>query len=294
LARSLRNRPSAAYGLLLMARLDAVRGARADFGRRIAEAMEFSDLTEFRSLGMFLETIHGLECLANGACDDAVVHLDLVLKVNIDFGVGNPASVPFVGDLVEAHVRAGNPAAARDALGWLEERVDAGSPPWQIAVRARCRALVTDDPDEADAAYRAAAAEDAAYPYEHARTLLCHGVALRRSRHKTRSRAPLLAAHRLFSTLGAAPWTQRCAAELAASGRRLPDERPRAGLERLTPQELQVARMAATGLNNNEIGTALFISPKTVEAHLTHVYRKLGLRSRSDIARLVTASGLLD
>ncbi|MFB9317191.1 helix-turn-helix transcriptional regulator [Cryptosporangium minutisporangium] len=294
--RALRQRGVVAAGLLMQARFDAARGDHAGCARRAAQAFEFTDFTDVRSMQIYREAALGLDCLSRGAGADAAVHLGHAHEVFVRFGLGNPNITPFAGDAIEAHVRAGNAAAAREILAWLEECADRTGLRWQRAVSARGRALLADDPDEADAAFRAALAvhEQLPTPFDHARTLLCHGEALRRTRQKARSRAPLLAAHRMFSALGAAPWTQRCLAELAASGHQPPRARRAGGLDRLSPQELQVARMVAAGLTNTEVGSALFVSPKTVEAHLTSIYKKLRVPSRTGLTRLVTESGLSD
>jgi DNA-binding NarL/FixJ family response regulator len=102
----------------------------------------------------------------------------------------------------------------------------------------------------------------------------------------------------LFESLGARPWAARARAELAASG--MKGQRARdwagrhSGLQELSPQELQVARIAGLGQNNIEVAAALFVSRKTVEAHLTSVYRKLGIRSRTQLARILLANGIAD
>jgi DNA-binding CsgD family transcriptional regulator len=135
-------------------------------------------------------------------------------------------------------------------------------------------------------------------PFEQARTLLCSGEAMRRDRHPIAAREPLDRALGLFDGLGAQPWAARARAELAASGvkdRRLPPEAGRSmRLDVLSPQELQVARMAGRGQNNLEVAAALFVSRKTVEAHLTRIYRKLGIRSRTELARILLTSGITD
>lgn len=127
-------------------------------------------------------------------------------------------------------------------------------------------------------------------PFEQARTLLCQGEALRRARRPAASRAPLQHALTIFSGLEARPWAARATTELAAAGGQA---RPRGdasacGLSSLSPQELQVARAVGRGLNNIETAAALFVSRKTVEAHLTRAYRKLGVRSRTELTRLLT------
>ena len=133
-------------------------------------------------------------------------------------------------------------------------------------------------------------------PFELARTLLCQGEVLRRARHLMDARTALREAHRIFEGLGARPWADRVAGELVASGARSrrPVQNAFAGLRELTPQELQIARAVAGGKNNCEVSAALFVSRKTVEAHLTRIYRKLGIHSRVELTRVLLASGITD
>ena len=126
-------------------------------------------------------------------------------------------------------------------------------------------------------------------PFEQARTLLCQGEALRRARRPAAARLPLRQALTLFSGLGARPWATRATSELAATGAQIGARNniSKPVLDTLSPQELHVARAIGRGLNNSEAAAALFISRKTVEAHLTRVYRKLGIRSRTELTRLL-------
>jgi DNA-binding NarL/FixJ family response regulator len=133
-------------------------------------------------------------------------------------------------------------------------------------------------------------------PFELARTLLCQGEVLRRGRHLIEARNVLREAHRIFEGLGARPWADWAARELSASGarRRTPVQDASADLDALTPQELQIARAVAGGKNNSEVSAALFVSRKTVEAHLTRIYRKLGIHSRVELTRVLLAGGIAD
>ncbi len=131
-----------------------------------------------------------------------------------------------------------------------------------------------------------------AMPFEAARIQLWHGERLRRARRPTAARTVLRAALSVFEGLGATPWARRASAELVVAGERAQPSPRALPLNRLTPQELQVAQHVAGGMNNAEAAAALFMSRKTVEAHLTRTYRKLGIRSRSDLARMLASAGL--
>jgi DNA-binding CsgD family transcriptional regulator len=136
-----------------------------------------------------------------------------------------------------------------------------------------------------DDGYRAAFEESlewharAGRTFELGRAQLAYGERLRRDRHRLDARRQLRAAIDSFDQLGATPWPERARRELLASGETT-HPRAEASRELLTPQELQVARLAADGLSNNEIATRLFISPRTVEKHLTSAFRKLDVSSR--------------
>jgi len=129
-------------------------------------------------------------------------------------------------------------------------------------------------------------------PFERARTELCLGERLRRARRRAEAREPLRSALEAFERLGAAPWSERARVELSASGETARRRDPYAA-EQLTPQELQVALVVGRGATNKEAGAALFLSPKTIETHLGHVYRKLNVRSRTELAHLLGREGAL-
>src|SRR5438552_1374317 len=119
-------------------------------------------------------------------------------------------------------------------------------------------------------------------PFERARTELCYGERLRRARRRAEARDQLHAALETFERLGAGPWADRARNELRATGETV--HRDRSASDELTLQELQVALKVSEGATNREAAAALFLSPKTIEAHLSRVYGKLGIRSRTELA----------
>ncbi len=123
-------------------------------------------------------------------------------------------------------------------------------------------------------------------PFERARTELVLGERLRRVRRRADAREHLQSAFDLLERLGAERWAERARMELIATGGRVA-QRPPSALDELTPHELQVALLVAEGRTNREVGAALFLSRKTIEHHLSAIYRKLGLRSRSQLAALL-------
>jgi DNA-binding CsgD family transcriptional regulator len=154
---------------------------------------------------------------------------------------------------------------------------------WALATGWRCRALVAAAGGELeqarDAAERALVLhDDLSLPFERARTALVAGIVERRARRRTRAQALLSESAEAFEHMGARLWAARARDELARVGIR------RAREDGLTPGEWRFAELAASGLRNREIAAALFVSPKTVEANLARVYRKLGVRSRAELA----------
>ena len=141
-------------------------------------------------------------------------------------------------------------------------------------------------------AFQACLAMDAGaeWPLYQARTELAYGEFLRRARRKTEARVQLRAAYERFQRLGAAAWAERAAAELRATGETA-RRRDVSTIDQLTPQELQIARLVGGGGRNREIAGQLFLSPKTVEYHLRKVFQKLGIASRTELARLITSDG---
>jgi DNA-binding CsgD family transcriptional regulator len=190
-------------------------------------------------------------------------------------------------DLVEAASRAGDRAGATAALDRFTERALASGTPLALGLLARSRALLADDM-AADGLYQEAAdllARTCAAP-ELARTYLLHGEWLRRQRRRRDARQQLRAAADRFETMGMDAFAQRARVELRATSEQA---RKRGdGLDdQLTPQESQIAQLVADGLANREIARRLFISPSTVEYHLQKVFRKLGIGSRTQLARVL-------
>ncbi|MFC5264814.1 AAA family ATPase [Kribbella qitaiheensis] len=190
-------------------------------------------------------------------------------------------------ELVEAAVRCGDLGRARDALEPLVARTQLGGTDWALGLEARCRALVSDA-ENADVYYREAVERlgRAGTRPALARAHLLYGEWLRREGRRRDAREHLRTALELFETVGMPGFAQRTRRELVATG-----ETARKRVEEtrtdLTRQESQIARLAADGLTNAEIGAQLFLSPRTVEFHLRHVYPKLGVSSRRELWKAV-------
>ena len=145
--------------------------------------------------------------------------------------------------------------------------------------------------DAAEALFNVALRANRGWPFLRARTQIALGEWLRRHRRVAESRPALRDARDAFDVLGVIPWSERARQELRASGETSRSRRPEAR-DQLTPQELQIAQLAAAGLSNQEIGQRLFISHRTVSTHLYRLYPKLGIASRSELRdALGAASG---
>ena len=156
--------------------------------------------------------------------------------------------------------------------------------PLALALVARCRGLLDDDAGFAEAFERALAQHERdPRKFERARTLLLYGERLRREKRRMEARARLNEALAIFEELGTTAWSRRALAELAATGERA-RRRKDATRADLTPQELVVARLVAQGHTNREVATQLFLTTNTIETHLRHVFQKLGVRSRTELA----------
>ena len=255
-----------------------------DRARRCAR----ESLALFESIGVTGQafmTTHALGRLelSLGAYEAAAGLLVPPLEGALARGDGEPAAPPFAPDAIEALLALGRLEDARPLVRWLSERAEALGRPQLEALAARGRGLLLAAEGDLEGAEKAlVVALDAheAQPirYERARTLLACGQIQRRRRRRRAARESLQEAGQIFQRLGASPWVRRCEAELGRLGLR----RSTSGDE-LTPSELRVAQLAARGLTNRQVAATLFISPKTVEANLSRVYRKLGIHSRAEL-----------
>ncbi|HTQ91709.1 MAG TPA: LuxR family transcriptional regulator, partial [Streptosporangiaceae bacterium] len=275
------------YGLSLLARIEAARGDRERCVEHVERAHRDSEPRGVGWLAICNAAALGLCALSRGELAVAIEQLERAWAAGEAAGLGSPAAIPFAGDLAEALARAGAAERAGPVLARLQDQADATGLVYPRAAAARARGILARDPAEATAWFATArsAYEIQPLPFELARTLLCEGEALRRARRPAAARRPLRHALAIFTGLGARPWAARAMTELAAAGVRNDTSTLATGA--LSPQELQVARAVGRGLNNVEAAAALFVSRKTVEAHLTRVYRKLGLRSRTELTRLM-------
>jgi DNA-binding CsgD family transcriptional regulator len=239
---------------------------------------------------LFLHHARGLCSLGAGQLDEACRYLRRARAFQSALPAELPTFARFAGDLVEALCAAGQRHEAAGELAALEDMRAARWSPWIRAIVHRGHALVDDDDPVGrfEEALRAHAEWDA---WEIARTRLCYGRHLRRLKHRREASEQLQAALATFERLGATGWANQAQDQLRPLGVRAGGgPRPSTGL---TAQELRVALAVAAGGTNRDVAAALFMSPKTVEHHLSRAFAKVGVTSRTQLARAVE-SGQLD
>src|SRR5271170_3932858 len=198
-------------------------------------------------------------------------------------------------ELAEAAARTGEMTLVQAALDWLSERTRVTPTEWVLGIEARVRALLSDG-QAADRWYRESVERlgRTRVRAELARSHLLYGEWLRRQGRRMDAREQLRTAHRMLDAMGMQAFAERARRELRATGettrtRTAPAARAAGAGAALTPQEAQVARLAREGLSNPEIGARLFISPRTAQYHLSNVFTKLGITSRSQLDRVLPA-----
>jgi DNA-binding NarL/FixJ family response regulator len=223
----------------------------------------------------------GLLELGLGNAEQAIDYLEFANRMRDS----EPALArPSATDLVEAYVRTGR-NVPKSMVDSLVRQSGAEEFPGNAAIAWRCRGLIASDDQYQDCFERALGLHArGSSPFEAGRTRFCFGERLRRSGRRVDAREHLRAAHQKFMSLGARSWAGRAQQELRATGETLRRATGSPSSSALTPQERAVAAAIARGATNREAGTTLFLSPKTIEMHLSRVYQKLGLRSRAELA----------
>lgn len=255
---------------------------------RADEAAELLRRAELRSRGAGDRvqgmTVEACNAYALGA-DRAAVMLDDADEAARAFGLGAVRTMPYRRDHVEALVAADRLDDAHAVLDRLVADAERSGLESAIADATAAAGVVAAAVGETERGRElletAAKLHDrGALGYEHARTLLALGTVTRRAGRPSEARGHLDDAVARFGALGATPWIRRCRDELARLGR---TRRATPGV--LTPTEMQVASLVAAGRSNAEVAAALFVSVRTVESNLTRIYRKLAVRSRTELAR---------
>jgi DNA-binding CsgD family transcriptional regulator len=281
-----------AFSLSCLARVEAAQGREDDCRVHSERALEIAS-PGISAVVALTEAGLGLLELGLGRLEEALGWLEPLALQAAKRGLKEPGVIPWPPDLIETYVRVGRQDDAELALEKFDQLARKTERRSALAATARCRGLLAaEDGFEAEFAKALDLHGTAQMPFERARTEMCLGERLRRARRRADARAPLRSALETFERLGAGPWMERARSELAASGETARRRDPYAA-EELTPQELQVALLVARGATNREAGASLFLSPKTIEAHLGRVYRKLNVRSRTELAHLLGSEGAL-
>ncbi len=281
--------PQRPYALAEKALVDAhfgrVEQVREETDRALPLAIEFGVMPAYFEL----LAVRGFLELSLGDPAEAHRFLGPLPEAVRNAGIGEPF-FRFHGDAIETLLALGRSDEAAALLDELEERGRALERVWALTIGSRCRALLsaaTGEIERADTELEHALElhDRLGEPFERARTLLVRGTIQRRARKKRAARESLQAALAVFDSLGARLWSDKARAELARIGGRAP------GPGALTPTEERVAALVATGRTYREVADELFISPKTVQWNLSKIYRKLGIRSRGELAARLAQQG---
>jgi DNA-binding CsgD family transcriptional regulator len=230
----------------------------------------------------YIQVARGLAALGDGRAGDAYEELRRI------YNTSDPAhhQVPscwYIGELAEAGARSGHVDEARAFIRELEPLVANSwiKSSWIQSAFSYAHAQVADD-ENAETRFHQALALASRWPFQRARLQLAYGAWLRRQRRAADARAPLRSARDAFDALAIPTWADRARKELRAAGETSRSRAPEVW-DRLSPQEMQIANMAAEGLSNREIAQRLYLSHRTVGSHLYRLFPKLGVTSRSQL-----------
>jgi DNA-binding CsgD family transcriptional regulator len=285
-------------GVYCSALLAAARGDEETAEALADELTAWPAPRAVRLLEDFAHRVRGLAALGRGDFEDAYRELSAVSQAG-GFAPYAPVGLAVAMDLVEAAMRTGRRREATAHVAAMERSAIFTGRPKLALVRAGSAALVASGEEASRCFERALAVPGAErYPFERARVQLAYGEHLRRSRATNASRVQLTAALQTFEELGARPWATRASSEVRATGLTHRGGAGDRGIGALTAQEHRIAMLAASGLSNKQIGSRLYLSPRTVGAHLYRVFPKLGISSRaalrdalSGTARAAAAEG---
>jgi ATP/maltotriose-dependent transcriptional regulator MalT len=273
------------FPLVLLAQVEAGQGREDDYRQHVSHGVTLAKRAGNRGILRWASAVLGLLKLGLGRPDEAVQPFTELGHLCAEHeAVGLPE---WSANFVESCIRAEQREQAVELLRLLEWQTQKANHPLGRALYERCQGLLADNTSFARHFEEACTLhEGIVTPFEYGRTRLYYGERLRRAGQRIAAREQLRRALVIFERLDAVPWVQRAQAELRACGGTV--RASQAALpKRLTAQELQVALAVAEGATNREAAAALFLSPKTIEFHLGNIYRKLGIRSRAELARVI-------
>ena len=282
---------TAAQALGVLTWVSALRGDEARCREYGEETQRRAGELGFRLYGLLASLCFGLLHLGRGRVEEAIAEIEAVARHADERALYVPGVSPQL-ELAEASIRGGRTQEAEATLDAFAGSQLASVPIFR-AQAERCRGLLAEA-DGFDSHFVAALGlhDRAQSPFALARTRLSYGERLRRAGRRVEAREQLRAALEIFDRVGAVPWSERAGAELRTSGETL-RRRESHEAEELTPQELQIALQVSEGKSNKEVGAALFLSHKTIEFHLSRIYRKLDIHSRAELIRLYASEPAL-
>jgi DNA-binding CsgD family transcriptional regulator len=272
----------------IKAAVAALHGDSAEMERLASEAEPALLSTGQRSASCFLQIARGLSALGQGDYHTAYGHL-LRTYDPADSAYHHVISMYHIGDLADAASHSGHHERARELLAAATDQVP--GPLLAVSVPFAAAMLAKDDPDAGQQFELALAGDLRSWPFYYARLELEYGGWLRRHHQPMRSREHLRTARDILDSIGARDWARRADEGLRASGARPRAAALRSPLEQLSAQEHRIARMAAAGLSNREIGERLSVSHRTIGYHLYRMFPKLGITSRAQLGAVITEIG---
>lgn len=278
--------PATLYSLALVR---AHRGHVEEARNLADDALAMCDRTGSVALGSQMLSVLGFVALSLDDYQTAHSHLGRLTETVTAVGLGQPSVVKFLPDKIETLAALGHRDAARSLAEQLRVQGAMLGRRWALATSARCRAhlaAIDGEVQEAQAACEEALAqhEQLSMPFELGRTLLTVGTIERRAKHRLAARDHLGQAIAVFERLGAPLWA-------AKARREMPKIAARAPALGLTSTEGRVAALISQGLTNKEVASAMFVTENTVQTHVRHIFQKLGVKSRTELAvRLLSSS----
>ena len=278
-------KPAALYALALVL---AHRGHTGHATELATEALTACERSGNVALRPSVLSVLGFIALSLGDHQAAHTHLGDAAKAAVGAGLAEPCQVRFLPDEIEALAMLGQESLAGACTQALQERGRSLDRPWALATAARCRAHLASVKGDHDGAQAACAEALSAHdrlpmPFELGRTLLVKGMTERRAKRKSAAAASFGRALAIFDHLGASLWAGKARQELTGAA-----TRPLAG--GLTPAERRVADLIAQGRSNREVARAMFVTENTVQTHVRHIFQKLGVRSRTELAARLLAA----
>jgi DNA-binding CsgD family transcriptional regulator len=288
LARESGQHTELTFGLTGLAGLHARRGREQECRACAAEALSLCQEVGAVLSEIWVTAALGELELGLGDAARAAEHFEHQQQLLLDHAITDADLSP-AAELTDVYTRLGLAEQARRTADEYLAAASTKGQPWPLARALRSQGLLAADADYTryfeDALRLHGQTPDV---FEAARTQLAYGERLRRARNRVLAREQLRAAADTFERLDARPWADRARAELAATGETRQRRDP-STIDELTPQELQIALLLTAGRTTRETAAALFLSPKTVEYHLRHVYQKLGIHSRDELAQALAA-----